>query len=148
MGNRASREETFLKTSENTFSVIGNGLLYVAGATNNNQITNEMSKIFPPIDTKKYMINAVLTKEPVEKITKYYNEVYPPGNFVIYEIKKSTEKCQIFDECIRILKNKLKNEQRMNEEDNSSGEQKQVTIATTTPEYHLYMVVIRVNTDI
>ena len=145
MGNRASREETLSKTSKNTFSVIENGL-YVANAINN-QITNEMYKIFPPIDTKKYMINAVLTKEPVEKIKNYYHEEYQHGNFIIYEIKKSTEKCQIFHECIRILQDELKNEQRM-KEDLSSREQKQVTIATTTPEYHLYMVVIRVNTDI
>ena len=144
MGNRASREETLSKTSKNTFSVIENGLLYIATASNNNPITGEMYRIFPPRNTKNYMINAVLTKEPkVKTIKNYYKETEKHGNFVIYEIKKSTKKCQIFNECIRILEN----EQRIKKHDNSSDGQDQVITTTTTPEYHLYMVVIKVNTD-
>ena len=79
MGNRISGK-VFFDTDDG---------LYIADAINN-QITNEMYRIFPPIDTKKYMINAVLTTEPVETITKYYHHEYKHRNFVIYEIKKST----------------------------------------------------------
>ena len=132
MGNRTGREATFSET--------GDGL-YIAVASNN-QITDKMSEIFPHIDTKKYMINAVLTKEPkVKTIKNYYHDRH--GNFVIYEIKKSTKNCQIFNECIRILEN----EQRIKKHDNSFEEQDKVTTTTTTPDYHLYMVVIKVNTD-
>ena len=87
--------------SNQTFEKVEDRDLYIAQS--NSEIIDNMSDLFS-LDRKNYVIQAVLTTEPVVEIIEYYSKYYKKENFLIYEIIKSTKNCQIFTQCVRIVK--------------------------------------------